>query len=186
MRYAQTLSDGREVFLTRIDDPHVHQPSLSLWIIAPDGSWQHGQPVLHATFGLPDNRIARIQTLAGVNCSVNTDPSGVPTGVTDWRVVPDGVARIRWQFPPGDARGDLSSTPLTVDVAVRGNTAVATIPGRTSCDQPQAVTLYASDGRIVARKTIPPTSTGGFLPSGPAVRRPGSRASGAGPGATNG
>ena len=149
MRYAQTLPDGREVFLTRVHDPQVHQPLLGLWIIAPDGSWQQGQPVLNATVGLPDNRIARIQAAYGPSCSVNIDRSGVPTGVTDWSIVPDGVVRVRWRFSREDLQGH-TYQPLTLDVPVRGNTAVATIPGRATCDNASVTTLYASGGRVIA------------------------------------
>jgi hypothetical protein len=159
MRYAQTLPDGREVFLTRVRDPTVHQPLLGLWIVAPDGSWRHGQPVLHTTVGLPDNRIARIQALAGPSCEVNSGPTGVHSGVTDWSIVPDGVSRVRWQFPrEGVGRGDRG--PLTLDVPVHGNTAVATIPGRTLCDPPRVVALYAASGQVIARAALPPSATG--------------------------
>ena len=136
MRYAQTLPDGREVFLTRVHDPQVHQPLLGLWIIAPDGSWQQGQPVLNATVGLPDNRIARIQAAYGPSCSVNIDRSCVPTGVS-------------WRFSREDLQGH-TYQPLTLDVPVRGNTAVATIPGRATCDNASVTTLYASGGRVIA------------------------------------
>jgi hypothetical protein len=150
MRYAQTLPDGREVFLVQVHEPHVDQLSLGLWIIAPDGSRRDGQPIVHATFGLPDNRIARIQARFGPSCSVNMNRTGVPNGLTVWGIVPDGVARVRWQLPREDSQGHPLSV-VTLDVAVHGNTAVATIPGPAFCEQASAVTLYAADGRIIAR-----------------------------------
>lgn len=150
LRYAQTLPDGREVFLTRVRGPHVHQPLLGLWIIAPDGSRRHGQPILHATFGLPDNRIARIQARSGPSCSVDMYRTGVPNGATVWSIVPNGVARVRWQFPREDDQGHLHSA-FTLDVPVHGNTAVATIPELAVCEQASVITLYGGDGRIIAR-----------------------------------
>lgn len=154
MRYAQTLPDGREVFLARVDIPKVGQPVLRLLIVAPDGSWRHGQPIVAPSFGLPDNRIARIEALHGGGCSSNHNPSGSGRGLTDWNIEPNGVARVRWQFASQN-QGQPYSKPLTLEVPVRGNTAVATVPGFTSCEQPSAITLYNRDGQIIGSGGIP-------------------------------
>lgn len=150
MRYAQTLPDGREVFLARVHIPKVGQPVLRLLIVAPDGSWRHGGPIVFPSFGLPDNGIARIQALHGGGCSTNNNPGGSGRGLTDWSIEPNGVARVRWQFA-----GQPDSKPLTLDVPVRGNTAVATVPGFTGCEQPSAITLYNRDGQIIGSGGVP-------------------------------
>jgi hypothetical protein len=154
MRYAQTLPDGQEVFLARVDIPKVGQPVLRLLIVAPDGSWRHGQPIAATSFGLPDNGIARIEALHGGGCSSNHNPSGSGRGVTAWSIEPNGVARVRWQFA-SQHQGQPNSKPLILVVPVRGNTAVATVPGFTSCEQPSAVTLYNRDGQIIGSAGIP-------------------------------
>jgi hypothetical protein len=148
MRYTQTLPDGREVFLARVHIPKVHQPVLRLLIVAPDGSWRHGQPIVDTSFGLPDNRIARIEALHGGGCSTN-NPSGSGRGLTDWSIEPNGVARVRWVFLGKTAQGQSHSKPLTLQVPVRGNVAVATVPGFKWCKLPSAITLYNQDGQIV-------------------------------------
>lgn len=154
MRYAQTLPDGREVFLARVHIPKVRQPVLRLLIVAPDGSWRHGQPIVAPSFGLPDNRIARIEALHGGGCSTNNNPSGSGRGMTDWNIEPNGVARVRWQFA-SQHQGQPNSKPLTLEVPVRGNTAVATVPGFTGCEQPSAITLYNRDGQIIGSGGVP-------------------------------
>jgi hypothetical protein len=154
MRYAQTLPDGREVFLARVHIPKVRQPVLRLLIVAPDGSWRHGQPIVAPSFGLPDNRIARIEALHGGGCSSNNNPSGSGRGLTDWSIEPNGVARVRWQFA-SQHEGQPNRKPLTLEVPVRGNTAVATVPGLTSCEQPSAITLYNRDGQIIGSGGVP-------------------------------
>ena len=153
MRYAQTLPDGRDVFLARVHIPKVRQPGLRLLIVAPDGSWRHGQPIVAPSFGLPDNRIARIEALRGGGCSTNKNPSGSGRGLTDWSIEPNGVARVRWQFASQD-HGQ-PDKPLTLEVPVRGNTAVATVPGFTGCEQPRAITLYNRDGQIIGSERVP-------------------------------
>ena len=154
MRYAQTLPDGREVFLARVHIRNVRQPVLRLLIVAPNGSWRHGQPIVAPSFGLPDDRIARIQALHGGGCSANNPASGSGRGLTDWSIEPNGVARVRWQFASQD-QGQPGSKPLTLDVPVRGNTAVATVPGFTGCEQPSAITLYNQNGQIIGSGGVP-------------------------------
>ena len=153
MRYAQTLPDGRDVFLARVHIPKVRQPALRLLIVAPDGSWRHGQPIVAPSFGLPDNRIARIEALHGGGCSTNNNPSGSGPGLTDWSIEPNGVARVRWQF--ASQHQGQPDKPLTLEVPVRGNTAVATVPGLTGCEQPSAITLYNRDGQIIGSRGVP-------------------------------
>jgi hypothetical protein len=65
-------------------------------------------------------------------------------------IVPNQVARIRWQFGRQDPLGYVFKAPLTVNLAPRGNVAVTTLPQRTSCDRPAAVTLYGHDGQVLS------------------------------------
>ena len=65
--------------------------------------------------------------------------------------MPDGIARIRWQFPRQDGYGYVYKGPLTVNVPVRQNVAIATIDGRASCDMPSVVTLYNARGQIISK-----------------------------------
>ena len=154
MRFAQTLPDGRDVFLARVHIPKVRQPALRLLIVAPDGSLRHGQPIVAPSSGLPDNRIARTEALHGGGCSTNKNPTGSGRGLTDWSIEPNGVVRVRWQFASQD-HGQPDSKPLTLEVPVRGNTAVATVPGFTGCEQPGAITLYDRDGKSIGSERVP-------------------------------
>jgi hypothetical protein len=65
-------------------------------------------------------------------------------------IVPNQVARIRWQFGRQDRLGYVFNAPLTVNMTVHGNIAVATIPQRASCDRPAAVTLYGRNGQVLS------------------------------------
>ena len=152
MRYTQTLPDGREVFVALVHRTHVRQAALSFFIVAPDGSWHHGQPIVNPSSGLPDNRIARIEALHGGGCSANRTRSGSGHGLTVWSVEPNRVARVRWQFAVQD-QPQSGGQPLTLDVPVRGNTAVATVPGFSSCEQPSGVTLYNREGQIIGSRS---------------------------------
>ena len=122
-------------------------------IVAPDGSLRHGQPIVAPSSGLPDNRIARTEALHGGGCSTNKNPTGSGRGLTDWSIEPNGVARVRWQFASQD-QGQ-PDKPLTLEVPVWGNTAVATVPGLTGCEQPRAITLYNRDGKIIGSRGVP-------------------------------
>ena len=162
MRYTQTLPDGREVFLALAHGSNVRQPMLRLLIVAADGSWRDGQPIVGVGMGLPDNRIALREALRGGGCSTNMTNSGSGHGLTEWNIEPNGVARVRWQFA---GQTQPVTKPLTLDVPVRGNTAVATVPHFANCEQKSAVTLYNHDGQIIA-------SHGHLPPARPAVNPP--------------
>jgi hypothetical protein len=70
---------------------------------------------------------------------------------TYWVVVPNQVARIRWQFARQDPSGYVFSAPLSVSLTVHGNIAVTTIPQRASCDRPAAVTLYGRNDEVLSQ-----------------------------------
>lgn len=165
MRYAQTLPDGREVFLARVRIPKVSQPSLRFLIVAPDGSWRHGQPIIAPSFGLPDNRIARIEALQGGGCITNNGPNGSGRGLTESSIEPNGVSRVHWQFASQGQGQNNNSKPLILDIPVRGNTAVATAPGLTGCEQPSAITLYNRDGQVIGSRGVRATSSTSQSPS---------------------
>lgn len=158
IRYAQTLPDGREVFVAHghvtkalaHDDPKLlHRPTLATWIIAPNGSWRHGDPIDGSWGAAPRNlaRWAQLEALHGGGCAVD-QKRGTLTGhsLTVYSVEPNNVARVRWQFAHG------SGKTVTVEVPVHGNTAVATVPGLSGCTNISAVTLYDSDGQIIAHR----------------------------------
>ncbi|MGH2914942.1 MAG: hypothetical protein ACRDMX_08135 [Solirubrobacteraceae bacterium] len=75
-------------------------------------------------------------------------------------IVPDGVSRVRWRFGCSPAtKGCLKPADWNVEIPVRGNTAAAAVPNTGSCDvcgQPQAVTWYRADGRVVASYSSTP------------------------------
>jgi hypothetical protein len=72
-----------------------------------------------------------------------------------YEIVPDGVARVRWEFPRqaigGPGPGPVYPKPLEVTVAVHDNVAAFTIPpperGYASVD-----TWYAADGSVIASR----------------------------------
>jgi len=157
-RYTQTLPDGREVFLAvyhpseflpggapkgldeRLAKSRDESVSLRLIIVQPNGKWTDGQPVLDPG-GSYAAKYAYIEARAGrQGCGVSTY----------WNIVPNQVAQIRWQFPRQDAYGYVYKAPLTVNIPVHENTAVATIPTRASCDRPSVVTLYGHNGQILS------------------------------------
>lgn len=156
-RYIETLPDTREVFLTVLRNTFPqsllprHRPGgpvprvpageilVRLVIVQPDGKWIDGQPVVSPTLGSVNNRIAYIDAVGGGGCSLDTH----------WSIVPNRVARVRWQFPRQDSYGFIYNAPLTVNIPVRGNVAVATIPARASCDHASVVTLYGPSGQVL-------------------------------------
>ena len=69
--------------------------------------------------------------------------------------MPNNVTRVRWQFPRQDHYGYVYKAPLTLNIAVHGNYAIATIPGRAPCDEPSVITLYGRDGNVIAHKGNP-------------------------------
>lgn len=153
-RYLQTLPDGREAFLFQARASGVRAANvpvaegrrmLRLIIVQPEGKWTDGQPIMGFGGSLPTNRIALIEALSGGGCALNTVFSVIPNNVT-W---------VRWQFPRQDRYGYLYKAPLTLNVPVRGNYAIATIPGRASCDKPSVITLYGRDGNVIATKGNP-------------------------------
>lgn len=152
-RYTQTLSDGREVFLT-IDNPaRVLPPGaprrrpanstliVGVVIVQPDGKWTDGQPVDNSSGGENARDAFIIARTGRQACSLDTYSV----------LVPNRVARIRWQFGRQDPLGFVFKAPLTVNMTVHGNVAVATVPERASCDRPAAVTLYGHDGQVLSQ-----------------------------------
>jgi hypothetical protein len=151
-RYTQTLPDGREVFLT-VSNPATtlpprarrHLPPNTILIVGPvivqpDGRWTNGQP-LDTPRGGDTARDAYIIARTGRQaCGLDTYSV----------IVPNQVARIRWQFGRQDPLGYVFKAPLTVNMTPRGNVAVTTIPQRASCDRPAAVTLYGHDGQVLS------------------------------------
>ena len=71
--------------------------------------------------------------------------------------MPNGISRVRWQFPRQDRYGNTYPTPLSVTVPARDNLAIATIHGRGSCDKPAVTTLYDANGHVVDRYGNPAT-----------------------------
>jgi hypothetical protein len=154
-RYTQALPDGREIFLTVPNPastfpgrahrnlPPVARTGLNLGpvIVQPDGKWINGPPVLNARGGYTA-RDAYITARAGRQaCGLDTY----------WVIVPNQVARIRWQFGHQDPMGYVFNAPLTVNMTVRCNVAATTIPQRASCDRPAAVTLYGQNGQVLSQ-----------------------------------
>jgi hypothetical protein len=153
-RYTQTLPDGREVFLT-VYNPGTMVPShpalrrlppnailiVGPVIVQPDGKWTNGQPLDNPSGGLTA-RDAYITARTGRQaCGLDTYSV----------IVPNQVARIRWQFGRQDPLGYVFNAPLTVNMTVHDNIAVATIPQRASCDRPDAVTLYDRTGQVLSQ-----------------------------------
>jgi hypothetical protein len=68
---------------------------------------------------------------------------------TQYTIVPDGIRRVRWVFARQDQLGFVYRSPLTVDVRVRNNVAVARIIGRAPCVRPSLVSWYTADGHRV-------------------------------------
>jgi len=153
-RYTQTLPDGREVFMTVHNNTTIlpshtdlrHLPPNAILVVGPvivqpDGKWTNGQPLDNPSGGLTA-RDAYITARTGRQaCAVDTYSV----------IVPNQVARIRWQFGRQDPLGYIFNAPLTVNMTVHGNVAVATIPQRASCDRPDAVTLYDRTGRVLSQ-----------------------------------
>jgi hypothetical protein len=74
---------------------------------------------------------------------------------TYWGIVPNQVARVRWQFGRQDPLGYVFKAPLTVDMTARGNVAAIAIPDRASCDRPTVVTLYGHHGQLLSQTGNP-------------------------------
>jgi hypothetical protein len=152
-RYTQTLSDGREVFLT-VSNPATRLPRgarrtlppnrvlpIGIVTVQPDGKWTNGQPVMNPSGG---------ETAKAAYYTARTGRQGCGLD-TYWVIVPNQVSRIRWQFARQDPLGYVFNAPLSVDMTVHGNVAVSTIPQRASCDRPAAVTLYGRNGEILSQ-----------------------------------
>ena len=161
-RYVRTISGGREVFLAVLTNGSARQlvqnpnarpartrdgeVALKLIIVQPDGRATTAQgpirqPIDGGGLGYVNNRIAGIEARAGGGCS----------GVTVWSLMPNGISRVRWQFPRQDRYGNTYPTPLSVTVPAQDNLAIATIHGRASCDKPTVTTLYDANGHVVDR-----------------------------------
>ena len=174
-RYVRTISDGREVFLAALINGMarglVHNPNtrparrpdgevaLKLLIVQPDGkpaaAGTGGQPIEGGGLGEVNNRIAGIEARSGGGCA----------GTTIWSIMPNGITRVRWQFPRQDRYGNTYPTPLSVTVPASDNIAVATIHGRANCDQPTVTTLYNATGHVVHRYGNPATLRRTVTPS---------------------
>ncbi|MGH8301090.1 MAG: hypothetical protein ACRET5_06440 [Steroidobacteraceae bacterium] len=151
-RYTQTLPDGREVFLTVYNPQdavppgarHHPLPATTLIvgpvIVQPDGKWTNGQPLSNPRGGESARAAFIIARTGNGACGLDTYTV----------IAPNQVARIRWQFGRQDRAGYVFNAPLTVNMTAHGNIAVATIPQRTSCDRPAAVTLYGHDGQVLS------------------------------------
>jgi hypothetical protein len=168
-RYVRTLPNGAEVFLAELtsgrDRALVHDPNaqptvlpdgevpVKLIIVQPDGRDitgfpGAGQPIDGEGAGMVNNRIAGIEARPGL---------GGCSGRTLFSLMPNGVARVRWQFPRQDRAGAVYPSVLSVTVAATENVAVATITGRASCDKPTVATLYGHDGHVLQRFGNPAT-----------------------------
>ena len=150
-RYTQTLPDGREVFLVvyrgiggpsgRIRPTPADLAIIGLVIVQPNGKPTGGGPVDEGGGGATPGSLYFLARHGPDGCDGNTLHN----------IVPDGIARIRWQFPSEDQSGNVHNTPLTVNVPVRQNVAIATINGLVSCAKPTAVTLYNASGQIISQ-----------------------------------
>lgn len=151
-RYTQTLSDGREVFLT-VSNPATRPPGrgrrtrppntallIGIVTVQPNGKWINGPPVTSPSGD---------ETATAAYYTARTGRQGCVLDLY-WVIVPNQVSRIRWQFARQDPLGYVFNAPLSIDMTVHGNVAVTTIPQRASCDRPAAVTLYASNGQILS------------------------------------
>jgi hypothetical protein len=150
-RFTQTLPDGREVFLVvyrgilgpggRISQTPPGLAIIGLVIVQPNAERTDGGPVSGGAGGA---------TPGSLYFLARHGPNGCD-GTTLHNIVPDGIARIRWQFPSEDENGNVYKAPLTVNVSVRQNVAIATINGRAPCDRPTGVTLYNARGQIISK-----------------------------------
>jgi hypothetical protein len=149
-RYTQTLPDGREVFLVVYGG--IPGPSgrirrtpriaiIGLVLVQPADKRTGGGPVSGGSGGA---------TPGSLYFEARHGPSGCDVD-TLHNIVPDGIARIRWQFPGEDQSGKAPEAPLTVDVPVRQNVAIATVNGLGSCPTPSVVTLYNASGQIISQ-----------------------------------
>jgi hypothetical protein len=152
-RYTQTLADGREVFLT-VSNPDTTLPGrarrhlprnsvidIGIITVQPNGKWTDGQPVMNPSGG---------ETAGAAYLTARTGRQACGLD-TYWVIVPNQVARIRWQFARQDPLGYVFNTPLSVTMSVHGNIAATTIPQRASCDRPAAVTLYGRAGDVLSQ-----------------------------------
>ena len=72
----------------------------------------------------------------------------VDHGSIDYNIIPDGVSRMQWLYNRQDDLGFVYRHPLTMNVPVRDNVVIATVPGRTPCELPNVVKLYGA-GRLL-------------------------------------
>jgi hypothetical protein len=155
-RYIETLPDGYEVFLTlglprntpltaRRRPARSTIADLGMVTINPDGRESTG-PGLSGGGGGATPRTLLFFARGG--------PTGCSADVED-NIVPDSVTRIRWQFPRQDSYGYVYKAPLTINVPVIQNVAIALIPQRASCDKPTVVTLYGTRGQILSQRGNP-------------------------------
>jgi hypothetical protein len=155
-RYIETLPDGYEVFLTlglprttalggRRLPARSKIADLGMVTINPNGREGTG-PGLGGGFGGATVRTLLFFARGG--------PDGCSADV-EYNIVPDGVTRIRWQFPRQDSYGYVYKAPLTINVPVIQNVAIALIPQRASCDKPTVVTLYDTHGQILSQRGNP-------------------------------
>lgn len=149
MRYTQTLPDGREVFLVvyrgiggpgRLIRPPPGLAIIGLDILQPDGKRTPGSTDVGGGGGA---------TLGSLYFEARHGPNGCD-GNTLHNIVPDGIARIRWEFPSADFYGNRDA-PVIVNVPVIQNVAIATIPGLISCAKPTSVTLFGASGQIISQ-----------------------------------
>ncbi len=150
-RYTQTLPDGREVFLVVYrnlggPDGAPRRPlpgiaTIGLTIVQPDGKSTNDPQVTAGGGGATPGSLYFLARHGPNGCA----------GAALHNIVPDRVARIRWQFPRQDQYGYVYKTPLTVNVQVRQNVAIATVKGRAACDKPTVVTLYDARGQIISK-----------------------------------
>jgi hypothetical protein len=150
-RYTQTLPDGQEVFLIvfggipgpgrTIRPASRNVANIGLALVPPRAHPADGEGLGEGGGGA---------SAASLYFFARRGPTGCD-GNTLHNIVPDGIARIRWQFPRQDAYGYVYKGPLTVNVPVRQNVAIATINGRASCDKPSVVTLYDARGQIISK-----------------------------------
>lgn len=157
-RYTQTLPDGREVFLAvyypsdflsrapKVIDENLAKSKdksvlLRFIIVQPNGKWTDGQPVM-------DPGGSYLAAYAYLEARTGGQGCG---GTTYFNLVPNQVARIRWQLPRQDRYGYVYKAALTINIPVHGNTAIATIPTRAPCDRPSVVTLYGHNGQVLSQ-----------------------------------
>ena len=160
-RYIETLPDSREVLLV-VYRPNAHFPppparanhearepaDIGLVILQPDGKPEDGgaeAPIAAGNGGATAHILYHFARYG---------PSGSSI-YTHYNIVPDRVARIRWQFSRQDSYGYVYKTPLTVNIPVVQNVAIAVITSRRPSDSPTVVTLYNARGQVISETGNP-------------------------------